>query len=147
MLRAVVDTNVWISALLNPQGAPARVLEAFLQGRFTPVLAPSLLEELTEVAQRPRLRERFGLSVEKTEQVRTLLRDRGVVVHPPGVLRLCRDPEDNLVLETALLGKAQYMVTRDDDLKRDLELIRRMEEQGVQVLSVRQFLKRLEKVA
>ena len=34
MLRAVVDTNVWVSALLNPNGHPAAVLEAFRNGRF-----------------------------------------------------------------------------------------------------------------
>jgi predicted nucleic acid-binding protein len=48
-----------------------------------------------------------------------------------------------MVLETALLGKAEYLVTRDDDLKRDPDLIQKMAEQGVQVVSVQQFLKRL----
>ncbi len=65
-------------------------------------------------------------------------------MEPTGELHLCRDPADDFLLETALLGQAGYMVTRDDDLKRDLELIQQMEEQGIQVLSVRQFLKLVE---
>lgn len=48
-----------------------------------------------------------------------------------------------MVLETAILGKAEYLVTRDDDLKRDLELVQKMAEWGIQVVSVQQFLKRL----
>ena len=44
-------------------------------------------------------------------------------------------------METALLGKADYLVSRDDDLKRDLELMRKMHEHGVTVVSVSGFLK------
>ena len=52
----------------------------------------------------------------------------------------CRDPRDNMLLETALRGNARCLVTRDDDLKRDSELIAQMESRGVQVVSVQQFL-------
>ena len=43
--RVIVDTNVWISALLNPQGFPAQVLEALKRKRFTPVLSLALIED------------------------------------------------------------------------------------------------------
>jgi hypothetical protein len=39
-MLVVVDTNVWVSALLNPRGFPARLLRAFLEGQFTPVVIP-----------------------------------------------------------------------------------------------------------
>ena len=61
----------------------------------------------------------------------------------PGELHLCRDPEDDFLLETALLGGADCMVSRDDDLKRDLDLIDYLRTSGVEVLSVAQFLARL----
>jgi len=143
--RVVVDTNVWISALINPQGPPAQMLQGLKRNAFEPMLSQPLLDELLEVARRPRLRRRYRLKDEEIERLAALLRDKSVWVEPSGELHLCRDPDDDVILETALLGRAEYMVTRDDDLKRDLELIRKMEEQGVQVLSVRQFLKLLEK--
>lgn len=142
-LRVVVDTNVWISALLNPHGPPAQVLEALKRNAFEPVLASALLDELMEVVKRPRLR-RYCLRHEEIIELQNLLRDRSRWVEPTGELHLCRDPADDLLLEVALLGQAQYLVTRDDDLKRDLELIQRMEEQGIRVVSVRQFLRLLE---
>lgn len=142
-LRVVVDTNVWISALLNPHGPPAQVLEALQRNAFEPVLASALLDELMEVVERPRLR-RYRLRQEEILKLQDLLRDKSRWVEPTGELHLCRDPADDLFLEVALLGQAQYLVTRDDDLKRDLELIQRMEEQGIRVVSVRQFLRLLE---
>ena len=72
-----------------------------------------------------------------------LIAARALLVSIPRVLRVCRDPDDNDVLEAAIHGKAEYLVTRDDDLKRDLELVRVARTQGLRVVSVAQFLKRL----
>lgn len=141
-LRVVVDTNVWISALINPYGPPAQVLAALKRNAFEPVLASALLDELMEVVGRPRLR-RYRLKREEIMELQDLLRDKSCWVEPTGELHLCRDKADDLLLEAALLGQARYLVTRDDDLKRDLELVQRMEEQGIRVVSVRQFLRLL----
>jgi putative PIN family toxin of toxin-antitoxin system len=141
--RVVVDTNVWVSALLNPQGLPAQLFEALKRKRFTPILSSPLVGELKEVLARPRLRK-YGIGDEDVEELITLLNDRAIWVEPTGKLRLCRDPDDDLVLETALLGRAEQMVTRDDDIKRDLDLIKHMRAQEVIVLSISQFLELLE---
>lgn len=61
-----------------------------------------------------------------------------------GELQLCRDPDDDLILETAALGGARYAVSRDDDLKGDRDLVAKMIPMGVEVLSVQHFLERLE---
>lgn len=45
-----------------------------------------------------------------------------------------------MVLETAIRGGAQCLVTRDDDLKRDQELIAQMQVMGIQIMTVQQFL-------
>jgi len=62
------------------------------------------------------------------------------IVEPTGRLRLCRDLTDDLVLETALLGEAKYLVSRDADVVRDLALIRAFMERGIQVVTVGKFL-------
>ena len=64
-----------------------------------------------------------------------------------GELKLCRDPDDDEILEAAIVGKSQYLVTRDDDLKRDLDLIKIARRNRVRVVSVRQFLRRLSRQA
>jgi len=44
-----------------------------------------------------------------------------------GRLKLCRDPRDDMILETAIVGKATHIVSRDEDLTRDLALARELE--------------------
>lgn len=146
MLRALVDTNVWVSALLNPSGFPAHVLRALTNNQFKLILSAPLLEELLDVLSRPRLVKKYHLNPEDIAELAALLEEKSITVKPPGTLRLCRDPRDDVVLETALLGKADYAISRDDDLKRDLDLIRKIQEHGVKVVSVQQFLKILEAV-
>ena len=65
---------------------------------------------------------------------------RSVLVFPPGQLRLCRDPDDDVVIETAVVVGADVVVTRDDDLKGAPEVVAFLGEFGIPVRSVRQFL-------
>jgi uncharacterized protein len=138
--RVLVDTNVWISAFINAAGAPARVLDAFLVEQFTPVVSDALLEEIRDMLHRPRIRRRWRLRADDVATALALLQDRTVQVIPTGALHLCRDPDDDILLETAIIGGARFFVSRDDDVKRDLELMSRLRERGVVVLSVAQFL-------
>ena len=59
----------------------------------------------------------------------------------PDDTNLCRDKKDNMVLETAIKGGVDYIVTRDDDIKIDLDLIDEMEKHGITILTVSKFLK------
>jgi putative PIN family toxin of toxin-antitoxin system len=155
-MLVVVDTNVWVSALLNPSGFPARLLRAFLEGQFTPVVSQELIQELADVLSRPRLWRTLTRRLSRLDTRLALIilpiyqfvaamllhtfGQAGHWVELRGDTQWCRDPRDNIFLETALRGNARYVVTRDDDLKRDPELIAQMESHGIQVVSVQQFL-------
>jgi len=104
--RVFVDTNVWISAFINPGGPPARVLNTFRNGGFVPVVSQTLLGEIEDVLRRPRIRARLKLSDNDVAEVLDLLKEKGLAVVPTGTLRLCRDPRDDTLLETAVLGRA-----------------------------------------
>jgi len=140
----LLDTNVWVSAFINPHGFPARLRDAWIAGRFDVVVSPALLEEIADVLTRPRIQTKYDLSTEEIEQFLRLLQERALHVAPRGELHLCRDPDDDLLLETAVLGGARYAVSRDDDLKGDDDLVAQMRSRGVKVLSVRRFLEWLE---
>lgn len=142
-MRAVIDTNVWVSALLNPRGAPARVLDAYRNGRFTLVMSEPLLAELLEVLQRPRIARRYGVTAPDAAEVVGILRASALVVAVSGDVRICRDPDDDVVIETALRGRAQALVSRDEDLTRVPELLEGLSGAGVAVLSVARFLERI----
>jgi putative PIN family toxin of toxin-antitoxin system len=57
-VRAVLDPNVIISALLSPEGAPAQAVRAWIQGEFELVVSPLLLQELSRALAYPKLRKR-----------------------------------------------------------------------------------------
>ena len=134
------DTNIWVSAALNPAGTPAAVAQAFRDGRFVSVSCSEVLDELREVLTRPRIRRRLRLEQEAVEAMLALVQRRWVMVFPPGELRVSRDPKDDLVLETGIAGRARYVVSRDDDIKRDLQVIARLREHGIEAVSVTQFM-------
>jgi len=140
VLRVVVDTNVWVSAVLNPVGPPAAVLDAFAAGRFELVTCEPLLTELRLVLNRPRLARRYQIHPSDVDELIALLRMRAEIVVPPGVLRLCRDPDDDIEIETAVTGLANLVVTRDDDLKRAPEVVAFLGEMHIPVCTVRRFL-------
>jgi predicted nucleic acid-binding protein len=62
-------------------------------------------------------------------------------------LKACRDPDDDAILEAAIRGKATYLVTRDDDLKGDLDLVKLARQYRVRVVTVKRFLQRLARLA
>src|SRR4051794_2451443 len=93
-LRIVVDTNLWIRALLGgPSTLP--VLEAWQAGKFLVVISQPLLDELQEVSQRPRLRR--GIDPAQAEALVEQLRWRGQWVEATAVAPRCRDPKDHPV--------------------------------------------------
>ena len=143
-VRAVVDTNVWISALLNPAGAPARVRRALQDARFELVASEPTLAELGRVAASPRLIRRYGLDAAAAAELVSLIESAAHLVPVTGDVRLCRDPMDDMVIETALAGRADALVTRDDDLKGESDLVSALRERGVSVMTVRHFLEALE---
>jgi putative PIN family toxin of toxin-antitoxin system len=136
----LIDTNVWVSAFINPHGYPAKLKAAWTQHRFEAVISVALLDELAEVLARPRILTKYRLDPGEISEFLRLLAARALKVTPTGGLRVCRDPDDNVVLETALLGHASYAVSRDDDIKRDRDLVAQMEARGIKVLSVQQFV-------
>jgi putative PIN family toxin of toxin-antitoxin system len=111
-VRAVLDTNVLISALLSRGGSPARVLRAWLDGAFELIVSDQLLEELGRALGYPKLRAR----VEPAEAVEfvDLLR-RGARIHDdPADLSSIRSPDPGDDYLVALAEHAQAMIVSGD---------------------------------
>jgi putative PIN family toxin of toxin-antitoxin system len=140
VLPAVVDTNVWVSAVLNPNGAPARIKTALEIQAFTLVVSTPMLAELADVLMRPRIARKYSVTQPDVAELVVLLRRAAVVVPVSGTVQLCRDPDDDVVIETALRGQADMLVTRDDDLKRVPELDNILTAAGIAVITVQHFL-------
>jgi len=108
----VVDTNVVISALLNPDTAPRAVLRACLSGVVTPLMGNTLFTEYEAVIRRESI---FGDSVLSLDERLTFLEDLYSVCEWVSVYYLWRpnlsDESDNHIVELAVAGGAQGIVT------------------------------------
>ena len=142
-MNAVIDTNVWVSGLINRNGMPARVLDAYRDLRFTVVTSEPLLEELVEVLRRPKIVRKYGVTDEDVQALQELLRRLAVVVPIHHTVRVCRDPDDNVVIETAERGKAQFLVSGDADLWDAEEVKAYLRDQRIHVLNPKEFLDKI----
>jgi putative PIN family toxin of toxin-antitoxin system len=118
MRRAVLDTDVIVSGALVPEGHPGQILQAWRDGRFLLILSEDIIEEVKEVLNRPRIRDKYRhLTPATIGRLINLLRRHSVLV--PGKLNLAvvtRDPDDDKVIIAAIEGRAEYIVTGDADL-------------------------------
>ena len=78
------------------------------------VVSEEMLKELTEVSNRPKFKDIF--TAHRMKELFSLLDSYAIVVSPSQKLNVCRDEKDNFLLEVALEGKADYLITGDEDL-------------------------------
>jgi len=107
MLKAVLDTNVVLSAHLNVYGPSQVIFDLVFSRFFRCFISNSLLEEYEEVLSRPH----FGVDAHKIARSMRLLRKAAILVVPSKRLSVTLDPDDNKVLECALEARADYVVT------------------------------------
>jgi putative PIN family toxin of toxin-antitoxin system len=112
----VADTNLLVSAFLarSADTTPRRAFR-LAHKRFRLCLSSAMLDELHDVLARPKFR-RLGASVESIALFLALIEEVATVVVPDRRVTDCRDPADNMVLEAALAGSAEAIVTGDADL-------------------------------
>ena len=113
MLSAVVDTNVFVSGLLKGKVTRA-IVNALIDNKFRLIISVDLFNELIITANKPRLAP-FIDEFDKTI-LTSLIKDRFPLINPSERVDICRDPEDNKVLEAAVAGNADSIVTGDKDL-------------------------------
>lgn len=136
-MRAVIDTNVLLSALLW-RGPPHALLEQARNGTVTLLTSPALLAELAEVMARAKFNVILARSNTSRAQTLAQLRQLAEVIDPPALAKpVCRDPDDDAVLALAIAAQADLIVSGDDDL---LSLTRF---EGIPILTPVQALERV----
>jgi putative PIN family toxin of toxin-antitoxin system len=139
MTRIVLDTNLFVSALLSPKGKPAFLLKLVLEGRLHLVLSRAILQEIKAVLQYPKvikLLEKNNVSPGEIDHL--LQKIQGVTILTPGELEvnhIKEDPSDNMFLVCAVEGRADFIISGDSHLT-DLRAF-----QGVKIVNPDAFLK------
>jgi putative PIN family toxin of toxin-antitoxin system len=131
----VLDTNVFMAALLNPSGAPAKIRQRWRQQQFEVLVSAPIVQEYANVLFRAPTISAIDVTILLTE-LRTFARR----IEISGALRVCKDPDDNKFWETAVTGGADFLVTKN------LKHFPRKSHDGVRIVNVATFLKELEKI-
>lgn len=117
-MKVVLDTNILISGIARPGGAPGRVVDAWLQGKFELVVSEALLEEFTRALRYPKVRKLVlakGLADEDLRDFLEILRVKTVTVDIADVPLpvIPSEPKDRHVIAALVASGADYLVTGD----------------------------------
>jgi len=138
VLRVVIDTNVFISGIIQKSGNPYRVVRFWEEGMLSLLTTLPLIEEVKKVLNYPRIKKKYALDEETIKYVVLNLLKYSVVVEDPPTLAVIKDdPEDNKVLSAAVGGKAEYVVTGDS------HLLNLADYEGIKIISPREFFENI----
>jgi uncharacterized protein len=110
LMRVVLDSNIFLSALLSPHAPPHRIYQAWRQGRFELITSPVQLDELRRASRYQKFR-----GILQPHRVGHMLNNlhRATIIDrlPDGYE--AADPHDTWLLALADIGRADYLVTGD----------------------------------
>lgn len=128
-MRVVFDTNILVAALVFPGGQGEEALLRIVEERDQLILSKPILDELLGVLGR-----KFSRDAEELAHVAVFISGLAVVVRPRRRLAVAKDEPDNRILECALTGRADAIVTGDR------ALLGLREFRGVRVIGLREYL-------
>jgi len=135
--RVVVDTNQLLLGMFQ-RGLLLPIFQAWIRNEFVMITSSELLDELGEVIARPKFQKR--ITKPDAEKLIELIYRKAEIVVTSTVSVVSRDPDDYLVLSTAIAGKASHILTSDKDLLEDANLKFEMKRFGVDVVTAGEFL-------
>lgn len=140
MIKAVLDTNVLVSSVIKPKSIPGRIVELAFQEIYQLIWSSELIEETTAVIlQRPQIRE----LIRKTDhEIIVFLKALEITANIYSTKRrmysMIHDVKDNIVLECASFGQADFIVTGDKDLTGLIKF------HGIRIITPREFIEIIE---
>jgi len=135
MLKVVIDTNQFVSALISKQGLPAQLLDSWKQQRFVLVTSPEIIAEIQRVLEYPQISKKYKLSKSDVQSLLNLIEHEAVVIpKPPAVHIIKDDPDDDKFLACALAAQAEYIVSGDQ------HLLSLGSYKSISIVTVKQFL-------
>jgi hypothetical protein len=110
-IKVVLDTNVWISGLVFG-GKPEAILKLFIDGQIIVIISEEIMTELRRI-----IIDKFPLFKPRLSLLEASIRNDTILVQLGDQrIAVSRDSDDNKIIETAVTGKVNYIITGDDDL-------------------------------
>lgn len=135
MIRAVLDANVYVSAVVRPEGPPGQIIDRFLRGRaFDIVVSQAIVDEVLRALNYPKVRKSIRPGLDPELWFEDIIVLSHLVVGDPEFQGASKDPDDDKYIAAAIEGRAGFVVAGDSDL---LEL---KEYDGIRIVNPRVFL-------
>lgn len=110
--KIILDTNLWISFLISNN---FQIIEELLEkNKIILIYSDRLISEIDNVINRPKFKKYF--SKDSVELIYELFDKQGLLIPITSNILLCRDEKDNFLLNLAIDGNADYLITGDKDL-------------------------------
>jgi uncharacterized protein len=138
-LRAVIDTNLFVSGLFARDTLSSRLQNLWINQEFELITSLEIIKEVSRVLSYPRIIERFKPREENVQRFFRLIFRKAIISKDTYQTdRIVEDPTDNKFLACALEKKADYIVSRDPHL-RNLKHFH-----GIQIIDARTFVEKVE---
>jgi putative PIN family toxin of toxin-antitoxin system len=128
-VRVVFDTNIFISAFVIPKSLAEKAILKIFKGEDSLLISKDIIKEVLTV-----LSSKFGRDAEALSHVAVTLSELAELVKPGGRVKIFTDEPDNRILECAMYGKADLLVTGDK------EMLQLREHKGVKIISLKEYL-------
>jgi putative PIN family toxin of toxin-antitoxin system len=128
-MKVVFDSNIFISALVVPGGQAEKAVRRITEGKDTLFISKPIMSEILSV-----LSKKFSRDSEALSRVAVFLSDLATIVNPAKRINVLGDEADNRIIECAVSGRADAIVTGDRAML-DLE-----EYLGIRVISLKEYL-------
>jgi putative PIN family toxin of toxin-antitoxin system len=128
-MRVVFDTNIFVSAFVVPGSLAEKAVLKIIEGEDILLLSKEMLDELLSI-----LSTKFSRDREEISRVAVILSEMAEWVRPTTRISVLKDEPDNRILECALFGKADLIVTRDKEMLK-LKIYRR-----TKIISLKAYL-------
>lgn len=112
-MKAVLDANVFVSALINTRGTPRQIVDLWRNDAFELLISGPILDEVGRVLRYPKIVALHKLPEPELREFLMLLREESHVVESVERLHVSPDEPDNRYIECAAAGGADYLVTGD----------------------------------
>jgi putative PIN family toxin of toxin-antitoxin system len=119
-MRITTDSNILVRAAVRPLGPAGQVLDRSSLPPHALVLSMPILDEVRRVLQYERIRQLAGISDEEREEWIALVAAVSDVISPTEIVPVCQDPDDDLVIATAVAGRSNVVCTLDRHLRAPL---------------------------
>ncbi|MEA2081386.1 MAG: putative toxin-antitoxin system toxin component, PIN family [Elusimicrobiota bacterium] len=135
MLKVVIDTNQFVSAVISRKGASAQLLKAWQNCLYTLVTSKKIIKEIKRVFEYPHIAKKYHLKKKDTTLLISLVEHEAAVLSDSLHLNVIKDdPDDNKFLACAVEANANYIVSGDK------HLLNLRHYKNISVVTVRKFL-------